>query len=330
MSRTVIFESFGGPEVLRITETLTLEPRSGEVRLRVRAIGLNRTELTLRSGRSPRRPSLPSQIGFEAAGEIEALGPDVVSVSVGDRVALVPTYGAAQYGLYADTSIAPARSLVKIPLNLSFEEAAATWVAYGTAWAGLIQEGSIIAGQSVVITAASSSVGLAAIQITKLVGAKPIAITRTSKKAQALKEFGAEVVIISEQQDVQAELSLLNSGRGADLTLDAVGGEGFQQLLKGSRDGGLVLLYGAIDKRPTIVPPFEVFGRGISVRGFALPTLAQDRQVFSELVRFVESGLATGALKPTIDRVFALEDIVNAHRYMESGAQFGKVIVTTS
>jgi len=330
VNRTVIFESFGGPEVLRIAETQAPAPRVGEVRMRVRAIGLNRTELTVRSGRSPRKPALPSHIGFEAAGEIEALGPDVVGFAVGDRVALVPTYGASQYGLYADTSIAPVRSLVRVPFNLSFEEAAATWVAYGTAWAGLIHEGGIEAGRSVAITAASSSVGLAAIQIARLVGAKPIAITRTRKKEQALKKFGAEAVIISEQQDVQAELSRMNSGLGVDLVLDAVGGEGFPQLLEGTRHGGLVLLYGAIDTRPTIVPPFEVFGRGISIRGFALPTVAQDRQAFSKLVTFVEDGLTSGVLKPTIDRVFALEDIVNAHRYMESGVQLGKVIVTTS
>ena len=134
--------------VLQIEEVETPAPGAGEVLLRVRAIGLNRTELTLRSGRSPVKPPLPSRIGSEAAGEIVALGPDVSGFSIGERVALVPTYGAAQYGLYGETSLAPARSLVKIPTGQTLTDAAATWVAFGAAWSGLIAVGQIKAKAS--------------------------------------------------------------------------------------------------------------------------------------------------------------------------------------
>ncbi len=172
MPRSVRIHEFGGPDVLRIEDVAIPEPAAGEVRLRIHAIGLNRTELTLRSGRSPVKPALPTAIGFEAAGVVDALGPDVTTVSVGDRVAVVPSYGAAQYGFYGEVSLAPARALVRIPDGISFVDAAATWAAFGTAWSGLVAVGQIKAGQTVLISAASSGVGLAAIQTAALLGAQ--------------------------------------------------------------------------------------------------------------------------------------------------------------
>src|ERR1700682_3552461 len=220
MTRSVRIHEFGGPEVLRVENVAVGEPGAGEVRLRIHAIGLNRTELTLRSGRLPVKPSLPSPIGFEAAGVIEALGSNVTGFSVGDRVALVPAYNASQYGLYGESSLAPARSLVAIPDSVDFVEAAATWVAFGTAWSGLVAVGALSAGQNVLVSAASSSVGLAAIQIANLLGARPIALTRTSTKAQALLAHGATAVVATEEQDVVAEVHRHTGGVGANLVFD--------------------------------------------------------------------------------------------------------------
>jgi NADPH:quinone reductase-like Zn-dependent oxidoreductase len=328
MTRSVRIHEFGGPVVLRIEDVVVGDPGAGEVRLRIHAIGLNRTELTLRSGRSPVKPALPSSVGFEAAGVIEALGPNVSGFSVGDRVALVPAYGASQYGLYGEVSLAPSRSLVSIPDNVSFVDAAATWVAFGTAWSGLVAVGALTAGQSVVISAASSSVGLAAIQIAKLLGARPIALTRTSKKAQALLAHGAAAVVSADEEDVVTEIHRLNGGVGVDLVLDAVGGPGFAALAKSAATGGTLVLYGALDSRPTVVPPFDVFARNLTIRGAALPILARDDGKLAALKRFVSDGLASGALQPTIARTFALKDIADAHRFIESGEQIGKIVVT--
>ena len=329
MGRKIIFGEFGGPEVLRLIEAPDEEPIEGEIRLRIRAIGLNRTELTLRSGRSPRRPTLPSRIGFEAAGEIDALGSGVEGFAIGDRVALVPTYGPSQFGLYADTSVAPARSLVKLASGVSFEDAAATWVAFGTAWSGLVDAGTLRASQTVAITAASSSVGLAAIQIAKSLGAKTIAITRSSSKSEALRESGADAVVVSEKGGVDEELLRLTDGRGADLILDAVGGPSLSQLMKGTREGGQLLLYGALATEPTTVSPFDLFGRNITLRGFALPRIAADAAKFRSMVDFISQGLIEGSLKPRIARTFDIAEIADAHRYLERGEQFGKVVVTT-
>jgi NADPH:quinone reductase-like Zn-dependent oxidoreductase len=328
MIRSVRIHEFGGADVLKIEDVAIGEPGAGEARLRIHAIGVNRTEVTLRSGRSPAKPILPSTIGFEAAGVIEALGPDVVGFAVGDRVALVPAYGAAQYPLYGEVSLAPARSLVAIPGHVSFSEAAATWVAYGTAWGGLVALGKLSAGQTALISAASSSVGLAAIQIANRLHARPIALTRTSAKANALLGHGAADVVATAEQDVVAEIKRLTGGRGADLVFDPVGGSAFPQLVRATANGGTLIIYGALATDPMVVPPFDVFARDLTIRGLALPSLMRDDKRLAALKRFVRKGLADGTLRPTISRTFPFERIADAHRFIEAGEQIGKVVVT--
>jgi NADPH:quinone reductase-like Zn-dependent oxidoreductase len=328
MTRSVRIHEFGSPEVLRIEDVTVGEPGAGEVRLRIHAIGLNRTELTLRSGRSPAKPALPSGIGFEAAGVIEALGPDVDGFALGDRVALVPAYGAAQYALYGEVALAPARSLVAIPEHVSFNEAAATWAAYGTAWAGLIAIGRLAAGQTVLIPAASSSVDLAAIQIANRIGARPLALTHSRAKSGALLYHGAAAVIATTGQDAIAEVKHLTDGRGADLVFDPVGGPGFADLARATANGGTLVLYGALDTDPTVVPPFDILARDLTVRGLALTAHTRDDAQLASLKRFVSEGLADGTLRPTIARTFSFDEIVAAHRFIEAGEQVGKIVVT--
>jgi NADPH:quinone reductase-like Zn-dependent oxidoreductase len=328
MSRSVRIHEFGSADVLHIENVEIAAPGQGEVRLRIHAIGLNRTEITLRSGRSPVKPALPTGLGYEAAGVIEALGPGVLGFSVGDRVALLPTYGAAQYGLYGEVSLAPSRSLVAIPDGVSFAEAAATWVAYGTAWGGLVAVGALKAEQTVLISAASSSVGLAAIQIANSLGAEPIALTRTSSKSDALLSLGAAAVIPTAEQDVVAGVKRLTDGKGATLVFDPVGGPEFATLAKATAAAGTLVLYGALDTRPTVVPPFDIFGRNLTVRGLALSALTRDDAKLAALKHFVGKGLADGTLHPTITRTFTFDEISDAHRFMEAGEQVGKIIVT--
>lgn len=328
MTRSIRIREFGNPDVLQIEDVAVGEPAAGEVRLRIHAIGLNRTELTLRSGRAPVKPALPSGIGFEAAGVIEALGPDVTGFDIGDRVALVPAYGAAQYSLYGEASLAPARSLVAIPEHVSFVEAAATWAAYGTAWAGLIAVGGLAAGQTVLIPAASSSVGLAAIQIANRVGARPLALTRSRVKADTLLRHGAAAVVATGEQDVVAQVKLLTDGKGAELVFDPVGGSGFADLARATANGGTLVLYGALATDLTVIPPFDILARDLTVRGLALTARTRDDAQLAALKRFVSEGLADGTLRPTIDRTFPFDEIAAAHRFIEAGEQVGKIVVT--
>lgn len=328
MTRSFRIHEFGGAEVLQIDDVEVGAPGPGEIRLRIHAIGLNRTEITLRSGRSPAKPALPTVLGFEAAGVVEALGPDVTTLAIGDRVALVPAYGATQYGLYGEVSLAPARSAVTIPPNVDFVDAAATWSAFGTAWGGLVAVGGLQRGQTVLVSAASSSVGLAALQVANRLGARPIALSRTSAKAQALIDHGASAVIATAEQDVVDEAKRLTGGVGADLVFDPVGGPSFAALAKAAAPGGTLVLYGALSPEPTVIPPFDIFARNLTVRGVALPALARDDATLSAMKAFVEAGLADGSLRPVIARTFPFERIADAHRFIESGEQVGKVVVT--
>ncbi|SFU26594.1 zinc-dependent alcohol dehydrogenase family protein [Paraburkholderia aspalathi] len=328
MIRSVRIHEFGSPDVLQIEDVAMTQPGAGEVRLRIRAIGLNRTELTLRSGRSPVKPTLPSGLGFEAAGVIEELGPDVFGFAVGDRVALVPAYGAAEYALYGEVSLAPSRSLVAIHDGTSFVEAAATWAAFGTAWAGLIAIGNLAAGQTVLISAASSSVGLAAIQIANRVGARPVALTRSRAKIDVLLRHGAAAAISTDEQDVVAEVKRLTGDRGADLVFDPVGGSGFAHLARATANGGTLILYGALATDHTVVPPFDILARDLTIRGLALPIRTRDDVQLTALKRFVDEGIADGTLRPTIARTFVLDDIASAHRLIEAGEHVGKIVVT--
>lgn len=327
MTRSVRIHAFGDADVLHIEDVTIDAPGNGEVRLRIHAIGVNRTELTLRAGRSPVKPVLPSGLGFEAAGVIDAVGPGVTGVAVGDRVALVPSYSASLYPLYGEMSLAPARALVRIPDSTSFVDAAATWAAFGAAWCGLILVGKLKAGQTVLISAASSGVGLAAIQMANRIGAHPVAITRSSAKRAALMAHGASAVIVSDEQNVVDEARRLTDGRGADLVLDAVGGARFAELARASANGATLILYGALAGDAT-VPSFDIFARDLRVRGFALPSIARDDAHLAALKRFITEGLGEGSLKPVIAKVFPLSDIVSAHRYVEAGRQTGKIVVT--
>ena len=326
MPRSVRFHEFGGPDVLKIEDVAVPDPGSQEVRLRIKAIGLNRSEVLTRSGRSASKPTLPAQLGLEAAGEIEAIGSGVEGFAVGDRVAIIP--GAMNRAYYSEAALTPARTLVKIPNGQSWQEAAATWMAFATAWTGLIDIGRLSAGQTALITAASSSTGLAAIQVARKVGATPVALTRTSAKKSALLDAGAAHVIATEEQDIAKEVAKITAGKGAQLVFDAVGGPSFEKLADATAPGGLLIVYGRFSTDVTPLPLAQTLWKDLTVRGFGLPaTIARDDKL-AAVKQFINEGLASGALKPIIAKTFAFDDIVAAHRYLESGTQFGKVVVT--
>src|SRR5258706_2105670 len=326
MPCTVRFHEFGGPDVLEIEEMTVANPGPEEVRLRIRAIGLNRSEVLTRSGRSASKPTLPAQLGLEAAGEIDAIGPGVEGFVIGDHVAIIP--GAMNRAYYSEVALTPARTLVKISRDQSWQEAAATWMAFATAWTGLIDIGRLSAGQMALITAASSSTGLAAIQVARKVGATPIALTRTSAKKSALLDAGAAHVIATEEQDMAREVVKITAGTGAQLVFDAVGGPSFEKLADATAAGGILIVYGRFSTDVTPLPLAQTLWKDLTIRGFGLPaTIARDDKL-AAVKQFINEGLASGALNPIIAKTFEFEDIVAAHRYLESGAQFGKVVVT--
>ena len=215
MSRVIRFNRTGGPEVLQIDNIDVAAPKAGEVQIRVKALGINRAEIMYRTGQYVIEPQFPAMLGYEAAGVVEAVGPDVTKFVVGDAVSVVPAFSFADYGLYGELVNAPAYAVVKHPENLSFIEAAATWMMFVTAYGALIEFGKLKAGETVLVGAASSSVGLAAIQIANMIGATPIALTRRNQKRQALLDAGAAHVIATQEQDLLSEVLAITDGKGA-------------------------------------------------------------------------------------------------------------------
>ncbi|MBL8658132.1 MAG: zinc-dependent alcohol dehydrogenase family protein [Rhodospirillales bacterium] len=328
MARIVRFHELGGPDVLRIEEYDPGEPGPEEVRLRVQAIGLNRAEALFRAGQYLEAAKLPARIGYEAAGVVDAVGPDVASVAVGDAVSVIPAFSLNAYGTYGDMVILPAHCLVPTPAGQSVPEAAATWMQYLTAYGALVDIAGLGAGDAVIIPAASSSVGLAAIQIARMVGATAIATTRSGAKSEALRRVGAHHVIATDHDDLVAEVGKITDGQGARIAFDPVAGPAVEKLAAAAARGGTIFIYGLLSMQPTPFPTIPTLNKGLTMRGYTLFEIVSDADRLARGKAFVLDGLTSGALKPIIAQTFPLERIADAHRYMELNEQFGKIVVT--
>ncbi|MFI9723421.1 zinc-dependent alcohol dehydrogenase family protein [Streptomyces sp. NPDC052396] len=331
MSRTVLFHELGGPEVLRLEDVEVGDPGPGEVRIRVDAIGLNRAEVLFRSGHYivPVK-QFPARLGTEAAGVVEAVGEGVSGLRPGQPVSTVPGFSQEEYGVYAERAIVPAASVLHRPEGLGAVEGAAVWMPYVTAYGGLVEAGGMRAGDTVVLNAASSSVGLAALQVAERVGARAIALTRTAAKKEALLEQGAAEVIVTESENMVERVLDATGGRGAELVFDAVAGPGVTDLAKVVADDGTLLVYGALSGTPTPYPGLELGMPALNMRTYTMLETANRPERLRRAEAFVASGLRSGALRPVVDRTFELDEIVEAHRYLESNAQVGKIVVTVS
>ncbi len=328
MPKIVRFHETGGADVLKIEHLPLSEPGEGEVRLKVEAIGLNRAEVMFRQGHYLENPELPSRLGYEAAGTVDTVGPKTSGIQVGDRVSTIPSFSMGAYGVYGESAIVPDYAVARYPDNLSATEGAAIWMQYLTAFGALIEFGHLNEGASVLITAASSSVGLAAIQITKAAGASAIATTRGADKKQFLLDAGADHVIVTDQEDLAETVMTITSGKGASFVFDPIAGPLLEKLADTAAPGAMIFEYGALSSVPTTFPLFSALAKGLSVRGYTLFEIVRDPEKLARGKRFLYDGLQSGALKPIIDRTFPLDAIAEAHRYMESNQQKGKIVVT--
>lgn len=329
MPQIVRFHEIGGPEVLKLEKMEAAPPAPDEVLIDVKALGLNRAEILFRAGRYLQQPKFPARIGYEAAGIVRAVGANVKDFSPGDIVSVVPPADLSKHGVYGDIATVPAYFVVKHPTNLSFNEAAAIWMQYLTAYGALIDIAQLKKNEYVVITAASSSVGLAAIQLANMLGAIPIATTRTSAKRQALKDAGAAYVIASEEEDLTAKIMEFTEGKGARIVFDPVGGKNVVNLAKGMAAGGILFQYGGLSAEPTPFPLMLALSKGLTMRGYTLFEIISDPVRFDKAKKFVFEAVSAGQLKPIIAKTFTLNEIVEAHRFLESNQQIGKIIVTT-
>ena len=334
-ARTVRFSRLGGPEVLQIEDLPIVEPKSGEVRIRVQAIGLNRAEIMFRTGQYLEQPEFPSRIGLEAAGIVEAIGAGVTKVRIGDKVSVATGQSIAKYGTYGETAIVPASSAISYPDNLTPEEAASVWVQYLTAYFAFVDLAKIQPGQSVLITAATGGAGLGAIEVARLLGGVAIATTRSTSKQQALLDSGADHVIVTSKEDLGSRVKEITGGRGADLIFDPIAGDTLPTLAEAVAWGGQIILYGALGGTNVPYPLFAAFARNFTLRSYVVYSfcgletlgLRRNEEAFARAVRFINENLASGKLQPLIAKIFPLSEIQEAHRYMESNQQLGKIVI---
>jgi NADPH:quinone reductase-like Zn-dependent oxidoreductase len=328
VSRIIKFAKAGGPDVLEFVEVPIPDPEPREVRIKVKAIGINRADSMWRNDKYVEPVKFPAGLGYEAAGVVDAVGKDVTDFVAGDTVSTIPAFSLNRYFTYGEVILAPVHAVVKHPESLSFVEAASIWMMFLTAYGALIFDAQVKAGDFVIIPAASSSVGLAAIQLAKYAGATSIALTRTSEKKKRLHEAGAAHVIATQEQDMVAEVMRITNGNGARVAFDPVGGPAFPKLISALADQGIAYIYGALSEGDTPIPVLQMIPKMPAVKGYSIRLVVGDEARRKAAVEYVVKGLASGALRPVIDRTFKFDDMVDVHRYLESSGQFGKIVVT--
>jgi NADPH:quinone reductase-like Zn-dependent oxidoreductase len=329
MPKIVRCHKLGDASVMQLEEEPVQQPASEEVRLQVEAIGLNRAEVLFREGRYLEQPTAAARIGYEASGMVEAVGEGVDKSWIGRKVSTIPAFAMSKHGVYGEHAVVPVAAIAEYPAKFSPIEATAIWMQYLTAYGALIGLAKIAKGDFVIVSAASSSVGLAAIEILKAEGAISIATTRSGKKAQQLLEAGADHVVATEEEDFVARVKEITTGKGARVAFDPVAGPFLTLLAKAASMHGVIIEYGALSLAVTPFPLQLALGKQLTIYGYTLMQVTTDPERLSAAKKYVLDRLESGVLKPRIARVFhGLDQLADAHRYMESNEQIGKIVVT--
>ena len=345
--RAALFRRHGGPEVLEIAEVPPPIPGAGQVQVRVTAAGLNHVDLWLRRGLPALRVSFPHISGGDVCGVVSALGPGVVAAPgahEGDRVLINPGLSCGRCvmcldgrdnlcpefrmlgehvpGGLAEFVVVPAQNLVPAPresVPVDDVGLASIPIAFMTAWQMLVDRACVRRGETVLVHAAGSGVGVAAIQIAKLHGARVIASASTQDKLDKARTLGADELVNRATADVVAEVKRLTGRRGADIVVDHVGEATFGQSVVAAAKGGRIVVCGATTGHEPILNLRHVFWRQLSVLG---STLASKARLHEILARF-----AAGELRPVLDAVLPLTSIEEAHRRLEAREVFGKLVM---
>jgi NADPH:quinone reductase-like Zn-dependent oxidoreductase len=327
-ARAVFFNEAGRAEVLKVNVIDMPEPKEDEVLIDVKSIGLNRADTMYRMGMYVESPVFPAKLGYEAAGLIKEVGTGLKNVfQKGDAVSVIPAFSLHQYATYGDYIVAPGYAVQKHSGKLSFDEAAALWTGYLTMYGMLVDAGNIKQGDHVLINAASGSTGLAAIQVVNYCGGIPIALTSSSHKKEGLLNAGAKYVIDTTRHEFNSEIIEITDGKGVNIILDPVVGKNFNKLLGTITEYGKVFVYGILSLDEAVFPAFPVLMKTPVIRGYNAMEILGNPEKLSEAVKFIQKGVEEGAFQPKIDRNFSLNEIVEAHKYMEGNAQFGKIVV---
>jgi NADPH:quinone reductase len=323
--KAIVIARFGPPDVLELRDVETPTPSRGEVGVRVRATAVNRADLLQRLGSYPAPPDAPANIpGLEFAGEIDALGAGSGDWKIGDRV-----FGLCGGGAYAEHVVVHGRTLARMPEGMSFTDAAAVPEAFITAWDAMVTQGGLTAGETVLIHAAGSGVGTAAVQIARAIGARSVGTARTAAKLERARALGLDTIVVPEEGRFATQV--MEATGGADVILDLVGGPYVAEDLSCLKPRGRILVVGLVAGPRTDLD----LGRLLHKRAHIIGTVLRSRPledkiaVTQDFIRHVVPLLSRGTLVPVVDRVWPLAQAAEAHAYVASNEGFGKVVLQT-
>jgi len=319
--KVVRVHEYGGTEVLKHEEMPVPEPREGEARVKVEAIGVNFIDIYHRIGRY--QGALPFTLGQEAAGTVEAVGPNVTEVKPGERVAYASVQGA-----YADYAIAPAWRLISIPTGVDTKQAAAVMIQGMTAHYLTLSTYPLKEGETALVHAAGGGTGQLLVQLAKRGGARVIGTVSTEEKAKLAREAGADEVIFYTQTDFEVEVKRLTNNTGVDVVYDSVGKDTFDKSLNCLRRRGYMVLYGASSGAVPPLDPQTLNAKGsiFLTRPF-LGHYTADRAELLWRVNDLFTWMAAGELKVRIDKTFSLAAAAEAHHYLEGRQSKGKILL---
>jgi NADPH:quinone reductase-like Zn-dependent oxidoreductase len=337
--RALVITEHGAPEVLKVEERPDPVPGVGEVRIAVKAAGINFADVMARMGLYPDAPKVPCVVGYEFAGEVESLGESVDGVSAGDRV-----MGGCRFGGYSELVAVGADQLIPLPGGWSFEEGAAFPVNYATAYAGLCRYGALRSDERVLLHAAAGGVGIAGTQIAKQVGAEVFG-TASASKHETVRGFGVDHPIDYRSEDfVKAVRRITGEREALDLVMDAVGGSSFRKSFSLLRPGGRLVCFGASslvsgEKRniPRAVKgvletpwfnPMRLMPVSKGVIGLNMLSLWDAKGSLDDYIEPLSAWIEQGALKPVVAESFPLERGPDAHRFIQERKNVGKVVLT--
>ena len=323
----VVISRPGGPEVLELRERPVPEPGPAEVLVRVRASALNRADLMQREGRYPAPPGAPPDVpGLEYAGEVVARGRDATAWREGDRV-----FGLVAGGAHAEYLVAHERTLAAVPAGLDWQRAAAVPEAFVTAHDALVVQAAVRPGERVLVHAAGSGVGLAALQLARAFGAVPFGTARTADKLRRAREHGMEdgVALDGGLERLAGCVQEWTAGRGMDVVLDLVGGPYTGASVSVLAPRGRLMLIGTVAGRRSDLDLGAVLSRRLTVRGTVLRSRPIEEKILAARAFAAEVVplLAAGRLEPVVDSVFPLAGVAAAHERLAGNGTFGKVVL---
>lgn len=324
--KAIVCRELTGPSALRLEEIADPCPGAGQVRIRVRACGVNFADSLITRGQYQKQPQLPFSPGFEVSGEVLELGADVQGIAIGDRViALTP------HGGYAEQVIADINRCVPMPAAMSWEHGAAFPVVFGTSHVALWHRARLRAGETLVVHGASGGVGLTAVAIGKRLGATVIATANGAEKLEVARAHGADHLIDSSHEDMRARIKELTDGRGADVVYDPVGGESFAASLRSIAFEGRILIIGFASGSVPQIPANYLLVKNVDVIGLNWPAYAElNPQVMTESFKALIHWYLDGAIKPHVSATYPLDQAVQALNQVVTRKSTGKVVITTT